>query len=324
MQTLFEKTRAYQTVNQDCANNQMGHAYMLIANDAHNLSGILKIFAKLFFKVAQTGVGEEARIARLIDAQNFSDCHFFPEAGKRFSVEDAEKITEECTLKPVEADKKLFVIGDFSEATAPAQNKLLKLLEEPPQGVYFLLGATSAYSVLPTVLSRVKKLEIPSFDVKEITSALFRIYGNRFMESDYTLCAMASDGVLGRAQDVLEGGAYKTLIDEAFALCLGKADVLPIAVKKIGETKRKRELLSLIRLVFRDALIYKTPALKDGGVFLQTETERLKKVAERYCLRALIQAQEYISEAEEQLFFNAVFPQCLEILMAKIYESNEK
>ena len=324
MQTLFKGTRAYQTIKTDCAYNQLGHAYLLIANDARNLSALLKIFSKLFFDCADAKTEEEVRLSRLIDAQSFADCHFFPESGKRFSVEDAEKISEECTLKPVEGDKKLFVIGDFAEATAPAQNKLLKLLEEPPQGVYFLLATTSSYAVLPTVLSRTKKLEIPSFDALEISDALARIYGDRFSASEYALCAVASDGALGRAQDALEGGTYKTLIEEAFALCLGTEETLPIAVKKIGETKRKRELLSLIRLIYRDALVYKTPALKNGNVFLRAELERIKKVAGRYSSTALIKAQEYVAEAEEQLFFNAVFPQCLEVLMAKIYASNKK
>lgn len=76
-------------------------------------------------------------------------------------MEDAERILEESALKPVEGNKKLFVAGDFAEATTQAQNKLLKLLEEPPEGVYFLLGATVSFSVLPTILSRTEKLEIP-------------------------------------------------------------------------------------------------------------------------------------------------------------------
>lgn len=323
MQTLWKKTRAYKTVLSDGANNRFGHAYMLIYGDARNLNALLKTFAKLFFTQDTKEREYEERISRLIDTQSFADCHFFPEEGKRFSVEDAEKIAEECTLKPVEGDKKLFVIGDFSEATAPAQNKLLKLLEEPPKGVIFLLGTSLTHSVLPTVLSRVKKLEIPPFSLVEIVEALSRVYGNRFAQSDYTLCAVASDGSLGRAQDMLEGGTYKAITEEAFGLCLGDEKSLPARVKRMGETKRKKELLSLIRLIFRDGLVCKK-ALKKERIFLQNEEERIQKVADRYSSTALIRAQEYIAEAEEELFFNAVFPQCLEILMGKIYACNAK
>ena len=75
-------------------------------------------------------------------------------------AEDAENIREETLLSPIEGERKLFVLGDFAEANTQTQNKLLKLLEEPPQGVIFLLGATTVFPVLPTVLSRTKKLEI--------------------------------------------------------------------------------------------------------------------------------------------------------------------
>ena len=65
-----------------------------------------------------------------------------------------DEIKEESALNPVEGDKKLFVIGDFAELGVAQQNKLLKLLEEPPEKVYFLLGATTSYPILQTVLSR--------------------------------------------------------------------------------------------------------------------------------------------------------------------------
>lgn len=142
--------------------NRAGHTYLLVLDDPRNLRFALKEFAKLFFFVSEEGeTAREIRISDLIEKETFSDCIILPENGKKFSVEDAEKIQEESALKPVEGEKKLFVIGDFADATREAQNKLLKLLEEPPEGVYFLLGATVTYPVLPTVLSRVQKLEVP-------------------------------------------------------------------------------------------------------------------------------------------------------------------
>ena len=317
MQTLLKTTRAYRLLQAEKQNERFSHAYLLLFDDARNLRSALKTFSKLFFAPSK-------RTETLIDEEAFSDCLFFPQAEKKFTVEDAEKIAEESLLKPVEGDKKLFVIGDFAEATAPAQNKLLKLLEEPPKGVFFLLGATSVFSVLSTVLSRVEKLEILPFPLTQICETLSKNYAEKgFTKTDFELCAAASGGCFGSAETMLISGDYKKLVSDAFAFCLTTGKMLPALVKNVGEIKNKKEFLSLLRLLFRDALLLKT-GKKEEFLFLKSEKEKLAKIAEKYETATLLFAQEEITKAERQIFFNAVFPQCLEILAAKILTKNEE
>lgn len=325
MQTLFQKTRAYKIVKEEQRRGVFHHAYLLLYPDPRNLKKALKVFAKLLFCCDEQNGEAESRLFRLIDEESFSDCLFFPEGGKKFMVEDAESIAEESALKPVEGKKKLFIIGDFSEATPAAQNKLLKLLEEPPEGVEFLLGATSAFSVFSTVLSRVKKLEVPPFSQEDVRDCLLRTYGRKNDATEYELCSAACGGILGTAENMLEGGAYKSLFNEALALCLSEPWEVPALVKKSGETKRKKELLSFLSLLFRDALFLKTAEREKNksdvftkNTLLTSERENLKKIAKKYSLSALIKAQEWIADAERQVAFNAVFPQCLELLIANI------
>lgn len=322
MQTLLETTRAYGLMQREESRGELCHAYLLLIDDARNLKGALKTFVKLFFGCAHAETDAQRRVAQRIDNETFSDCLFYPQNGKKFTVEDAESIAEESLLKPVEGQRKAFVIADFAEATIPAQNKLLKLLEEPPEGVVFLLGATTVYPVLSTVLSRVKLLEIPPFAPQAVVESLLRTYGQKYARSEIELCAVACDGKVGNAQNALEGGAYKTLVEEAFSLCLAKKKDLPVLVKKIGDTKRKKELLALLRIIWRDALLYKME--KANEIALQSEKERLQKVAGEYTLSALIYAQEALSKAERETFFNANFPQCLEILTSSVRARNER
>ena len=324
MQTLLKKTRAYGLIKTEEARGELSHAYLLLLDDGRNLRSALKTFIKPFFHCSSEETPGAKRRSNLIDNETFSDCLFFPKAGEKFMVEDAERITEESSLKPIEGEKKAFVICDFDFATPAAQNKLLKLLEEPPEGVVFLLGARTAYPVLPTVLSRVKTLEISPFETAEIEGCLKRNYGGRYETNDYELCAAASGGSLGAAQDMLDSGAYKELIGDAFALCLSTPATLPIAVKKTGDTKRKKELLSLLRILYRDALLLKTASLKKDGVALtkqislKSESSRLQTLANNHSLPALVFAQEAVSKAEKEIAFNAYFPQCLELLLASV------
>ncbi|MBO5335351.1 MAG: hypothetical protein J6A87_05175, partial [Clostridia bacterium] len=120
MQTLLKQTRAYGLIKTEEARGELSHAYLLLFDDARNLRSALKTFIKPFFGCSEEETTGEKRRSNLIDNETFSDCLFFPENGKKFMVEDAERITEESTLKPVEGEKKAFVISGFDFATPAA------------------------------------------------------------------------------------------------------------------------------------------------------------------------------------------------------------
>ena len=325
MQTLIKNTQAYRLLQAEAQKGRLSHAYLLLLDDKRNLKNALKTFAKVLFNCATPQNDYQKRISERIDKETFTDCLFFPNHDKKFVVEDAERLTEECMLRPVEGDIKVFVISDFADANVASQNKLLKLLEEPPEGVIFLLGATTAFPVLSTVLSRVSKLDVPPFNEREVAEALARIYAeSKYTDNDFSLCAAASGGSLGEAQNTLEGGDYQSLVDEAFALLLCTKEALPTLIKKTGETKSKKELLYLLRVIFRDAMLVKEVGKNGKHVLLRVENERIRQVAEKFTTSTLLYAQTELSKAELHTFFNATFPQCLELLIAKIFENNAK
>ena len=317
MENLLKSTQAYRLLQKECAEQACSHAYLLLCDDGKNLKEILRYFVKLFFQEGKTAT-EFARISKLIDEENFTDCLFYPNSEKKLTVEDAERVREESLLSPVEGGRKVFVLSDFAEANPQTQNKLLKLLEEPPQGVYFLLGATSAFPVLPTVLSRTKKLEILPFNIEEVVACLRRMYNGRYKDEALTLCAAASGGVLGEAQSLLEGGDYQALLEQAFALLLAEPFRLPQAIHAVAETKHKKELLALLRLIFRDALLVKLGGTYQRSLLLSAELAKLQEVANRYTKSQLLHAQEVLSKAEQDVQFNSVFGHCLEVALATI------
>lgn len=324
MQTLLKNTQAYRLLKAERDKNRLHHAYLLLLDDKRNLRSAVKTFAKLFFYCDEPTTQDQARTASLIDGEVFSDCLTYPKTDKKFTVAETEDLLEEITLKPIEGGKKLFLIADFSEATAQAQNKLLKVLEEPPENVFFLLGATASYSVLSTVLSRTEKLEILPFTEEKVAECLRRTYRDGgASEREISLAAAASAGSVGTAQNVLDGGYYKELTDRAFELCTASVSTLPISIKKISDIKYKKELLSFIKLIFRDAFLYKASesgelVAKEGYFFLPTEKDKVCAVANNRSLSSLLFAQEALTDAEKELFFNANFPQCVEIALSRV------
>jgi hypothetical protein len=73
---------------------------------------------------------------------------------KEIQVDQIRQMAMDAVVLPNESERKVYLIEDADSMNVPAQNAALKLLEEPPAGVYFLLCVTNPAKLLPTVRSR--------------------------------------------------------------------------------------------------------------------------------------------------------------------------
>ena len=304
MLKLITGTTAYAVFSGDIQSDRISHAYMLHFQDADNMREALKIFALKFF-----GVTDSDPVGKRILNESFSDLKIFPEEGKKFTAEAASALLADCALKPLEGDKKLFIISGFNDASALVQNKLLKTLEEPLEGVYFLLGATSLAPVLDTVKSRVKGLTIAPFSESEIYAALERKGSNPLNRQAAESCG----GIFGVAQSMVNGGWFAQVSEAAKEICtaneVGKIGEIAI---KYGDIKYKTELLNAMALNYHRALCERV------------EGRTLGEVAACFETPALIYAANCADKACRDLKFNAFFQGLLYDLMLRIIEENKK
>lgn len=77
---------------------------------------------------------------------------------REIGVEQIRALIADACVLPNEAERKVYIIDGADAMNIPAQNAALKLLEEPPAGVIFLLCARNAQQLLPTVRSRCAEL----------------------------------------------------------------------------------------------------------------------------------------------------------------------
>lgn len=75
---------------------------------------------------------------------------------RAFPVDTVRQIRSDAYVRPNEAPRRVFVLLGVQNMSEISQNALLKILEEPPQNVFFILTAASATALLPTVRSRVQ------------------------------------------------------------------------------------------------------------------------------------------------------------------------
>lgn len=296
MEKLLKSTTAYKIFSADRQSGKLSHAYMLHFADLKNLRTALKIFAAEFYNA-------DGALAARIQNESFTDLTVYPAEGKKISVDGVSEIIEDSAMRPVEGDKKLYIITSFEGASALVQNKLLKTLEEPLPGIYFLLGVTTLAPVLDTVVSRVKMLEVPPFTADEVFEVLEREGAN-----PHNLAAAKScNGVLGDAQNMVSGGWFKEVQEAAWEICsVNKVSQIADAVKKYGEIKYREELLSQMQNIYFSALT-------EGGklnTYLQKHT--------------IIYALEEITRANADLKFNAYFEGLLYDFMLRVVKENDK
>ncbi len=303
MRTLLRGSTAYKIFSRDAANGTVSHAGMLCFGDGAYLRFALKYFALALFST-----DESRREGSLIMGESFSDVKIYPAEGKKPSVSDADDILADSVLRPLEGDKKLYIFTDFDQAMPVVQNKLLKLLEDPPQGVYLLLGATSLAPVLPTILSRVRLLEIPPFPADAVAAALKR----QGSEGDIASLAAAScGGIFGEAEAMLSGGWFSSLLQAARDIC--SADTLARAGEvslKYAEVREKTQLLKLVQRIYFDRLKACLSSPCDGD--------------EKLCRPALLYAVSAVNGALEDVRFNANFSSLLFTLVSRIITENDK
>lgn len=239
---LVKDTTAYKIISTEKKNGALSHAYLVVCADKYALKTYLKELAKVIEFQGDDGDG---RIAGLIDKNAYVDCTFYPLTGERIMTADVDDLVSKTYIRPLENKTRLFVLCGAENATPAAQNKLLKTLEDPPKGVVILIGALRESGLLSTVLSRIKKIDVPPLSSEKIRSVL----SERCKDKDRLETAIRSaNGSAGAALAAYENGEadkLDSLVKDIFAEMKSSKDVIKF-VKRAGKEDIK-ELISALK-----------------------------------------------------------------------------
>lgn len=143
-----------------------------------------------------------------------------PEDKLWFPVELVREIRQEAYIAPNEGVCKVYLIDQAHTMNAMAQNALLKLIEEPPEFVRFILLCENRSQMLPTILSRVTSIELEQPTVEQCGETLARL-APEATEDCRKAAALGAGGNIGRALSLL--GAAKPSKAAADARALRQA-----------------------------------------------------------------------------------------------------
>lgn len=290
MKSIAEKvirnTNAYKIIYGEKKRGELSHAYLIVCPDGVMLKTYMKLFASLIM-CENDGACGECRPCRLIDKEAYADCDFYPKDGDKIKTADIDDLVSKTIIRPIESDIRMFVLVGAENMTAEAQNKILKTLEEPPRNVCILIGATTDNALLPTVKSRVKRLDVPPFSDGEIRRAL----GDEYPDKAKLESAIALGG--GKIGSVIkaytDGNAEKmqTFCREVLFSMRSSKDVAKYS-SKINKDNIK-DFISILKSEVANLLVKDNRKAGDYG----------------YVTGALIAISDMLSEKERALYYNA-------------------
>ena len=180
--------------------------------------------------------------------------YIYPDSSRKsktLSIDQIRDLIKDAYILPNDSDSKVYIFEDadnvFSEVV---QNAFLKLLEEPPKGVYFILLCDSAKSLLPTIVSRCSLINLGSDG--EISSmakdAAEKIIDGilSLKEYDLLLALKALDNK--NLYDYILKCVKLILFDAVSLLSGAKANFNEEYAKKLSAQFTRKKLLDMIEL----------------------------------------------------------------------------
>jgi DNA polymerase-3 subunit delta' len=158
--------------------------------------------------------------------------------------DESQSVFKKLQLKSYEGNYKIMIIWLADKMNASAANKLLKLLEEPPNKTLFLLTAKNIENILPTIISRTQITKLPKLSINEITKALISKEVESETASD---TANFVDGDFAQALKQIKGSLndaeYYNFFVKWMRICFSRDVALSVEISNelsaIGREKQK-------------------------------------------------------------------------------------
>jgi DNA polymerase III subunit gamma/tau len=129
------------------------------------------------------------------------------DAASNRGIDEIRDLRDRVNLAPVAGRMKVYIIDEVHMLTAEAFNALLKMLEEPPEHVVFVLATTEKHKVLPTIISRCQSFDFRRPGVETLKGKLAEIAEAEGIETEpeaLTVIAREGRGSFRDAEGLLD------------------------------------------------------------------------------------------------------------------------
>jgi len=208
-----------ETLKNQIASSRLSHAYLFIGTRGTGKTTCAKILAKAVnCEHPENGNPCNKCPACLgIDDGTVMDVVEM-DAASNNGVDNVRQLRDEAVFSPVAVKKRVYIIDEVHMLSTSAFNALLKILEEPPEHLMFILATTELHKVPATILSRCQRHSFKRLDTACIEKRLGYVAEceNLDLTADAaSLIARLSEGGMRDALSLLDQCSGRTKIDSA-------------------------------------------------------------------------------------------------------------
>ena len=168
---IFGQPRVREFLRASIASGRVSHAYLFTGPAGSNKTAAAYAFAQAI--LCKDHGCRTCDDCRRIERRKHPDVHFYtPEGAQGYLIEQIREIVSGVSLAPIRATGKVYILDRVDLLGVSAANAFLKTLEEPVEGVTFILLGRTREAVLPTIVSRCQVVPFRHIPAREAAGIL--------------------------------------------------------------------------------------------------------------------------------------------------------
>lgn len=197
-----------QTLKHEIENDTIAHAYLFAGHRGTGKTSMARLFAKAINCKDRKGSEPCNKCIACEEINRGSSVDIIEiDAASNRGIDDIRALREAINYRPNLLKYKVIILDEAHQLSKDAANALLKILEEPPEYVIFILATTEAHKMISTIASRCQRFDFHKLTIKEIKDKLAEISKKEKVKvSDEALDLVSScaDGSLRDAKGILD------------------------------------------------------------------------------------------------------------------------
>lgn len=210
--------------------SRLSHAYLFTGTRGTGKTSLAKVFARAINCLDPHDAEPCNECENCLEAMSGKAVDIIElDAASNNSVDNIRELRDKAIYLPTKLKYKVYIIDEVHMLSKGAFNALLKILEEPPKHLIFILATTEPERIPKTIISRVQRFDFKRIDDSLIAKNLSRVLdniGKKYEDEAVQIVARAGAGSMRDALSMLESTiSYSdTLTKESVLKALGLLD----------------------------------------------------------------------------------------------------
>ena len=195
-----------QTLKRAIEVNRVAHAYLFTGTRGVGKTSMARILAKAlnclsFDAPTITPCGKCSSCQAVAKGEDIDVIEI--DAASSTGVDNIRDLIANAQFRPARSRFKVYIIDEVHMLSKGAFNALLKIMEEPPEHVKFILATTEVDKILPTILSRCQRYDFRNIPTREIVDHLRNITKEEGVKAEEDALALVARAGAGSMRDSL-------------------------------------------------------------------------------------------------------------------------